>query len=82
VRSLGTFAMNGLLGLGRNALRTALLVANAIASVGLYLLWIPPYSWRGADVGTLVSETLLFTASWTALYLCQRRAEQGAEALT
>lgn len=72
LRGVGAFPMNALLGLGRNALRTGLLAGNALVSVVLYIALIPSYSWKGALVATLVSESLLFLSGWTAL-LCRRR---------
>lgn len=75
LRGVGTFPMNGLLGLGRNGLRTAIISSTALLSVILYVTLIPRYSWRGAIAGTLVSEAALFAAGWIALYLCQRRRD-------
>ena len=76
LRGITTFPMNGLLGLGRNRLRTQLLVGGAIVSLVLYFSLIPRYSWQGAVAGTLISEALLFTAAWTALFGAQRRARR------
>jgi len=78
LRGLGGFPMNGLLGLGRNKLRTTLLVSNAIVAISLYMLLIPNHSWHGAIVATLISETYSLTASWIALVLAQRRADRDA----
>lgn len=75
LRGIGTFAMNGLLGLDRNGLRTRLLIGNAALSVVLYAVLIPAHSWRGAAVATNISEVSLFVCAWSALFLCQRRNE-------
>jgi O-antigen/teichoic acid export membrane protein len=72
-RGVATFAINGLLGLGRTGVRTVLLIANAVLAVGLYLLLIPEYSWKGAVVATLVSEAVLAVATWTCLIYYQRK---------
>lgn len=72
LRGVGTFPMNGLLGLGRNGLRTGIITATALLSVVLYVILIPKYSWQGAVAGTLISEAALFAAGWIALYRCQR----------
>ena len=56
-RSLGIFALNGLLGLGKNLLRTRLLIANAAFSVALYALLIPGRSWLGAAYATCLLYT-------------------------
>jgi O-antigen/teichoic acid export membrane protein len=82
LRGVGAFPMNALLGLGRNGLRTRLLVGNALVSVALYAVLIPRHSWKGAVAATLVSESLLFASGWTAL-LCQPRPvreTQGVDA--
>lgn len=71
LRGIGMFPMNGLLGLGRNVLRTKILVGNAAFSLALYLALIPGYSWKGAIAGTLISEVTLFVVSWVALFRCQ-----------
>ena len=72
LRGPGTFAMNGLLGLGRNRLRTTILVTNALFSLVLYVTLIPAYEWRGAAVATVCSEITMFVAGWIALTRCQR----------
>jgi len=71
LRGIGTFPMNGLLGLGRNKLRTNLLLGSAAFSLTLYLVLIPHWSWKGAVVGTVISESVLFAAAWIALFRCQ-----------
>lgn len=72
LRGQSTFPLNGLIGLGRNALRAKLIVANALLAVVLYAALIPTYSWRGAFVGTLVTEVWLSVSGWFALYRCER----------
>jgi O-antigen/teichoic acid export membrane protein len=77
LRGVGTFPMNGLLGLGRNGLRTAIISSTALLSVILYLALIPSHSWRGAVAGTLISETALFLGGWIALFVCQRSRDRA-----
>jgi len=72
LRGQSSFPMNGLMGLGRNGLRTKLIVANGLLSVLLYAALIPTYSWRGAFVATLVAELSLSISAWVALYRCER----------
>ena len=79
LRGPGTFAMNGLLGLGRNRLRTTLLVSNAFLSIVLYATLIPHFGWRGAAAGTVASEFTMFCAGWIALTACQRQWDRGRE---
>jgi O-antigen/teichoic acid export membrane protein len=80
LRAAGGFPMNGLMGLGRNALRTKLLVGNAAFSLALYAALIPPFSWRGALAATLASEVSLCASAWTALILCERGAARSLAA--
>jgi O-antigen/teichoic acid export membrane protein len=78
LRGLATFPMNGLMGLGKTFQRTVLLVVSAVVSMGLYIVLIPRYSWRGAAVGTVISETLLAIGAWTLLVIYQRRKDLEA----
>ncbi len=80
LRGIGMFPMNGLLGLGRNPLRTKILVTSAAFSLVLYFVLIPMYSWKGAIAATLISESVLFIASWTALFIAQRQFFAAKEA--
>lgn len=74
-RTLAIFPLNALMGLGRVALRTVIIVCSAVVSMGLYVWLIPLYSWKGAVAGTFVSESLLIIALWTALVVMQRRED-------
>ncbi len=74
-RGLGTFALNGLLGLGRTKLRAGVLLTSAVVSIILYITLIPAHSWRGAVVATLISDALLFVLCWVSLYVCQKKAD-------
>lgn len=76
LRGVGIFAMNGLLGFGLNHLRTRLLVANAALSVILYIVLVPPHSWRGAAAATLISEVTLMASTWITLIYQQRKADR------
>jgi O-antigen/teichoic acid export membrane protein len=80
LRGVGVFPMNGLMGLGRNALRTKLQVANALGSLVLYALLIPGWSWRGALWATLASEVSLCLSAWVALWRCERGLAAAAAA--
>lgn len=72
LRGPGTFAMNGLLGLGRNRLRSGILIANAVLSVVLYVVLIPAHGWQGAALATVIGESTMLAAGWVALVWCQR----------
>jgi O-antigen/teichoic acid export membrane protein len=80
LRGVVIYPMNGLLGLGRNALRTKLQLGNALVALALYAALIPRYSWRGALVATLVSESLLCASGWVGLYRCERELVREAGA--
>jgi len=63
LRSIGAFPMTDY-SAWSNDVRTRLLVGNALLSIVLYIALIPTYSWRGALVSTLISESSLFASSW------------------
>lgn len=81
VKGIGTFPMNALLGLGRNRLRTTILLVNSAWSVLLYVLLVPTYSWKGAAIATAVAESTLAAASWIAVLRARRTARPDAEDL-
>lgn len=76
LRGLGVFALNGLLGLGKNKLRTRILLTSAAVSVVAYALLVPTHSWRGAALGTLISEVTLCSLGWATLLVQQRKADR------
>jgi len=65
--ALTPFPSNGLLTYGRNGLRTMILVGNAVFAVALYVALIPPFSWRGAILATVIAETTMTAVAWMAL---------------
>ena len=79
LRTLSIFPVNGLMGLGKTMLRTVLIIINAVLSMGLYILLIPKYSWKGGVAGTLIGETVLVGSMWTALVIMQRRADHEVD---
>jgi O-antigen/teichoic acid export membrane protein len=81
LRTLSIFPINGLMGLGKNFLRTVLIVCNSAVAMTLYILLVPTYSWRGAVAGTMISETLLVSTMWTALVIMQRRSDRDIDAV-
>ncbi|MEN9507094.1 MAG: hypothetical protein RI958_3020 [Actinomycetota bacterium] len=74
-RSVSLFALNGLLGLGRTGVRTALLVGGAALAMILYLALIPRFATTGAVTATLVSETIVALVAWMLLVSFQRRED-------
>ena len=58
--------LNGLLGLGRNSERAWILLSSGALSIGIYLLLIPVWSWRGGVVGTVIGELYITAVAWFA----------------
>lgn len=80
IRSLSIFPLNALMGLGHVYLRSTVIIVNALAALGLYIVLIPRFQWRGAIAGTLVSETIEALLIWSTLLWCQRREDGRIEA--
>ncbi len=68
--------MNGLLGLGRSVERAYVFIGSGLFSIVLYLIFIPPFGWRGAVGATVLSELFLAIASWVAIIHYQRKADR------
>jgi O-antigen/teichoic acid export membrane protein len=68
--------MNGLLGLGRADIRMRVYLMAAAVAIASYVILIPAHSWRGAVVGTVISEVFLSICAWSSLWRHQRRADQ------
>lgn len=65
----------GLLGLGRNRERMLMgLAASAVAIVS-YLVLVPLLGWRGAVLGTYISEIASIVIGWALLVRYQRRVD-------
>jgi O-antigen/teichoic acid export membrane protein len=79
LRALAMFSLNGLMGLNRVALRTVLIVINAVVAMALYIVLIPRYGWEGAAIGTLISELLVTTSTWWVLVACQRADDRALD---
>jgi O-antigen/teichoic acid export membrane protein len=67
----------GLLGLGRNRERMVMGFGTSLASILCYLALVPPYGWRGAVVGTYVSEVAAIAAGWILLVRFQKSADSA-----
>jgi len=80
MRALAIFPLNGLMGLGREGLRTVMVVTNAAIAMTLYVVLIPIHGWEGAAIGTLISETIAVISIWVALVACQRQADRRLDA--
>lgn len=65
----------GLIGLGRNRARVWMGVATSIIAIAAYLLLVPSLGWRGAVLGTYISELGCIIIGWSLLIRSQRRAD-------
>jgi O-antigen/teichoic acid export membrane protein len=79
-RALAIFPLNGLMGLGHTRLRTGLLVASAVLSLGLYISLVPFLDWKGAALGTLIGEGTLAFTSWALLIRLERKHDRRVDA--
>ncbi len=73
-----SFALNGLLGLGKNAFRSAMLFIVALLSMVVYLVLIPRHGLDGAIVATYIIETVMLVAAWVSLLVFERRYDRCA----
>ena len=73
-RTMHIFAADTLTGADLQSVRSSSQVIVAIANGGLNFWLIPLYSWRGAIVATMISEFLLMTLLWGAVYAYSRKA--------
>jgi O-antigen/teichoic acid export membrane protein len=80
IRGFVMFPLNGLMGLDKTFMRTALLLASAAVSMLMYIVLIPAIGWTGAAIGTIAGEVLLGVAAWIALVFYQRQANARAAA--
>ncbi len=80
IRGVAIFPLNALMGMGRTLLRTGLLLASSMLSIGIYVALIPAYSWRGAAIGTMVGEVALAGVAWWLLVRFERQRVDRGEA--
>ena len=74
LRCFHSFLADALSGAGRQRARMAIQVLVAITNLGLNLVILPSYSWRGAAWTSLACDGLLVVAFWSAnVYYCQSR---------
>lgn len=67
LRCTAEFALNGILGLGRNWLRVAIVGVSGAVNVGVNLAFIPSHGWQAAAVATLLADSVLTGLAWVAL---------------
>ncbi len=72
LRCTAEFALNGLLGLGRNWIRVAIVGVSGFSNVAINLAFIPSHSWKAAAAATLIADSLLTVIAWLALAVLSR----------
>ncbi|WP_420450781.1 lipopolysaccharide biosynthesis protein [Ilumatobacter sp.] len=80
LRALADIPAIGLIGLGRNAARMWLGISGAVFALASYLVLIPWIEWRGAVVGTYLSEAATLIGGWILLMRFQARADREDDA--
>lgn len=65
-----------LIGLGRNRERMLMGIATAVLAAVSYLALVPWLGWRGAVLGTYISETAMIVAGFALLVRYQRAADR------
>ncbi len=66
LRGIQMFPANALTGSDRHNVRLALMMSAMLLNLGLNIIFIPRYSWKGAVGTTLVAETAFAIALWIA----------------
>jgi len=79
IRTVTSFAMNGLMGLGKTHVRSMISISNAVIAIGLYIVLIPRFDWRGAAAATLLAESIECITAWTLLVWFQRTTDRQAD---
>ena len=77
LRCFHVFLADALSGAGFQRLRTGIQVIVASINIGLNLLILPRYSWRGAAWTSLGCDGLLVVTFWFTVLYCRRREELG-----
>ena len=78
--ALSRAPLNGLLGLGKTTMRAGIIISSAMLSMVLYISLIPSLSWRGAVIGTMISEVFITVVAWLLLFKYQRDADRLIDA--
>lgn len=66
LRGIQMFPANALTGSDRHNTRLALMMSAMLLNLGLNIVFIPLYSWKGAVATTLIAETAFAIALWAA----------------
>ncbi len=77
LRCFHVFLGDALSGGGLQRMRTGIQVVVALINIGLNLVILPRYSWRGAAWTSLGCDGLLVVTFWFTVLYCRRREELG-----
>ncbi len=75
--AISSAPMNGLLGLNAAGTRAAVVVSSAVLAMTLYVTLVPLMSWRGAAIGTIVSQFYMAMAGWFLLVQREKTTDRG-----
>jgi O-antigen/teichoic acid export membrane protein len=78
LRCLHSFMADALSGAGLQPTRTGIQVVAALVNIGLNLVILPRYSWRGAAWTSLGCDGLLAVLFWATAFYYRRRQQSGA----
>ncbi len=78
LKALQGFANNALVGAGFHGKRVGAVVGTLVLNIGLNLLWVPEYGWRGAAWATLIVEVILALILWFSLFRAARGSSSTA----
>lgn len=68
VRGFTHFPLNAIMGLGHPRVRLVCIAVSATVAMGVYVVLIPTMSWKGAVIGSYVSDTVLAILAWVTLW--------------
>ena len=76
LRSMHVLLADALSGSGHQAIRTLVQVVIAVLNIGLNLLILPRWSWRGAAWTSVACDGALLVALWLTIQWCSMREER------
>jgi O-antigen/teichoic acid export membrane protein len=77
LRSIHAFLADALSGAGYQAIRMVAQVGIALLNIGLNLLILPRWSWRGAAWTSVACDGALVVALWLTVQRCSRKERQA-----
>lgn len=77
IAALQYLAADTLTGAGNQKSRSFIQVVAAIMNLVLNILWIPQYSWKGAALATLVSDSFKLVCLWIVVFWLYRKTNKS-----